>query len=301
MKKLTTLLFVLVFASSMAVAQNTATTNQNGNNNDITVTQEQDGGGGNVATVNQDGDDSEAIIDQTSSFGSGHTATINQGASSVLNFADILQDQANAEATVNQEGAGENEVRLKQSGYNVANVNQDGEGNRLGSYSDISNDRAFQKNGTGLFADGFNLLNLDVQGDNNDVGILQEANTEADIDVFNSSMGNEIKVYQKGENGGNLTMADVNVDDAWSNNVDIYQGDTGPGIGENTATVNLNYHDSNIIDINQLAEGNTATVNMGDGSVFGSANTATITQNSSDNVATVNVVGSSNSSTITQN
>ena len=64
MKKVTTLLFVLVFASSMAFAQdNSATTSQTGDDNQVTIDQNNySNSGGHVADVSQDGDENNADV-----------------------------------------------------------------------------------------------------------------------------------------------------------------------------------------------------------------------------------------------
>ena len=205
----------------------------------------------NSSNVTQSGSQHKSIINQNSGFGSGHTAELSQQ-SGDLNFADVLQDQANAEAYITQTGS-ENESRTKQSGYNLMNVLQEGEFNVLGGYSTL-NARAYQKNGTGLWASDMNTLDLDQLGDYNEAGLWQEHHGEAS--VLQSGVRNEALVSQSGATSGGL------------NEVAIAQ-----------------HGSRNLADAYQRGEGNKANIQQGIGSYFSNDNTANVTQTGDGNEA----------------
>ena len=202
MKKLTTLTVTLFFAAGITFAQNNgATVNQTGN--------------GNNATVEQTGQLHQSSITQNT-WGTGHTAVVNQN-SGDENFSDILQEQRGAEAYLNQIGS-MNQSRLKQSGPNIANIDQEGNSNILGQYGNLSA-AAYQKNGTS-FADDMNYLNLLQNGNGNKAGLWQEHHAEAVIQQTGND--NESRIYQSGTAGGTLNIASsYSMGDR--NKTDIYQ------------------------------------------------------------------------------
>jgi len=282
MKKLTTLLFVLVFASSMAFAQN----------NDADVDQT---GDDHNATVSQDGSLHEAIVDQDSHFGTGHTAEITQQTGDE-NFAYVDQNQANSEAYITQTGS-YNESRSKQAGYNVANILQEGNTNVLGQYNNLSAN-AYQKNGFGNGVGDMSSLDLDQIGDLNEAGLWQEHHAEASI--AQNGNENDAHVYQSGTAGlavnsafvsqnGNLNEADVN-QDGEGNSASVQQGHAAYTSSSNTA------------DIDQMGNSNTASFGLQDGdgnevtaSQDGSGNYSDFfVEYGNDNTISTSVVGDGN-------
>jgi len=233
MKKLLTVAFGMLFVAGFAFGQsNVSDVDQVGN--------------GNAATVTQAGSSHESYISQNT-WGDGHTATVEQSGGSG-NFSDILQDQRSAEAYVDQIGSS-NESRLKQSGPNSADITQDGEGNILGSYSNLAN-RAYQKNGTS-FPNDNNTLVLDQAGSGNKAGMWQEHHAQTEI--HQDGTDNESYVYQSGSAAGPL------------NKVLVYQDGT-----------------ANYSDIHQDGEGNKAGYGA-----YGHDNMLTATQDGYDNQAAV--------------
>ena len=216
MKKLTTLLFVLVFASSMAFAQN------------------------NDASVDQTGDDHEAEIEQ---IGSTNTAYVDQtdggGGSSGDAFADISQEGDN------------NNVNLDQRAFygfpdeSHANITQIGDNNSVEGTSETS---AFYQNQPGgvleVYMEGdYNTLYslrgeaqknkneffLDIVGNENNVGMEQETGS-GDVDIEGD--WNTVTLSQLGNNAAYNTAT-----------VDILGSDNGVSVTQtmdsNTASVNV--------------------------------------------------------------
>ncbi len=214
MKKLTTLLFVLVFASSMAIAQN------------------------NDATVDQVGDDHEAEIEQ---IGSTNTAYVDQtdGGSG-----------GDASANISQQGD-ENNVNLKQRAFygfppeSHATITQIGDGNSVEGTSESS---AFYQNQPGgvleVYMEGDdntlyslrgeaqknkNEFFLDIVGSDNEVGMEQETGS-GDVTITGNENG--VTLSQLGNNAAyNTAMVDISGDD---NGVDVTQT-----MDSNSASVNV--------------------------------------------------------------
>ena len=252
MKKLIMFTFALVLTAGMAYGQsNTSSTTQTGNDN--------------TATVDQDGNDNENVIVQSSSFGTGHTAEVDQDGSTNKN--DILQDQANAEAYVTQSGE-LNSSSSKQSGFNILNVDQDGNGNILEGYD--GRDRAFQKNGVGHFPSDMNELDVDQVGDGNIAGVWQEHHATATISQTGN--GNEGQVFQTGTPEGALNEAEI-YQNGDGNFTDVYQDGEGNG-----ALVEQGVYggaNGNEVDFDQVGDGNyleTKQVSADDNIVNGSQN-----------------------------
>lgn len=243
MKKLTTLIIIMLLTAGMALAQ-----------------------GNHAASIDQVGNSNASTIDQDAHFGTGHTATSIQNGNS--NSSNIVQEQANAEAYISQIGNG-NTSDLKQAGFNDADARFNGNGNILGSYNNLGSGVAFQKNGTGIFADGFNKLNLDADGNNNLFGVDQEGGTDGKIELYGNQ--NEIGLYQRDDNSSNTTIARLYVDGD-RNSVDVQQG-----------------------------SGLTETDNYANLDIVGNDNLSTVMQETSFNNANVDVWGNGNTSSITQN
>jgi len=138
MKKLTTLLVMMLFTAGMAFAQNNATVEQTDD--------------GNEAFIDQFGDQNTANIEQTSdvglSDGEGHFADIDQLGlgglgSGVDNLATVKQDfrVTGAHATTIKQWGDDNEAHVEQvdAGNNVANISQDGLSNVASVYQQYWN------------------------------------------------------------------------------------------------------------------------------------------------------------------
>lgn len=262
MKKLFTIAIGMLFVAAFAFGQsNQSTVTQNGSSND--------------ASVDQTGPSNVSIIDQDQSFGGGHTAVVNQTSNpgAAGNLADLWQNQSSAEAYVTQVGAS-NQARSKQSGYNVLNVEQVGNGNVLGQYNDYSG-RAFQKNGGGYFATDMNQLDLTQHGDANMAGTWQEHHAEAAI--VQSGNENAGRVYQSGSPFGTINSASIDQNGDY-NVADLHQFGDG-----NSATAYLGHpnYTSNLnkATVDQTGDGNNASFSM----FMGDNNTASISQNGNDN------------------
>lgn len=278
MKTLITLTTALLFTAGSVFAQS----------NDATVSQQ---GDDNSALVDQEGSNHEAIIDQDT-WGEGHTAEVDQH-SGTDNFTNILQDQRNAEAYVEQAGSN-NESRLKQSGPNLAEINQAGNNNILGQYDDLSKN-AFQKNGTS-FADDKNWLDLDQLGDGNTAGVWQEHHGE--VTISQEGDNNDSRAYQSGTRAESLNSSSTSMTGN-DNSTDTYQDGEG-----NSASINIGPYlsDLNTIEMDQNGDDNDASfsVQMGDGNDIsidqdGSSNYSEYSvKYGDDNTITADVDGTSN-------
>ena len=263
MKKLTTLLFVLVFASSMAFAQNNnASIDQTNDLNDATVTQT---GMQNQTNIVQSteasiigGPDSytEANVEQT---GDQNAVDLDQDA--FYGFSDV---------TINQEGDENYAGLLTQNGGGHANINMDGNGNWLSGLNGLS--QAVQKNNNNNFY-------LDVMGDDNGVQMNQEG---AHADVILEGSGNFVKLRQKNSGYTTVHTALINVNGG-ENNINVDQS----ALDENVGGTN-NYTDINLLNnssMNSVTVGQYGSHHIADVTVDGSSNTATITQNGAGSMA----------------
>lgn len=226
MKKLTTLLVMLLFTAGMAIGQN------------------------NEATIDQVGDDNNAEIEQIGSLNKAFVDQLAQGTTSgVATFsdADIYQDGSEnfvnidqnaffqfSNATITQEGdrnivegTTSESAWVQSNGGLTLEVLMDGDDNRLYSLRGEA-----QKNANELY--------LDVIGNNNTVGAEQEG-AYADLDITGDS--NNVVLSQLGDNSVYNT-ADIDV--------------IGDGNGVNVMqTMNSN---SAVVNIN--GGGNTSTINQ---------------------------------------
>ena len=240
MKKLTTLLFMLLFAAGMALGQN------------------------NDADIDQIGSGNSSDIEQDLNFGQGHTARTLQDGND--NMSTIFQEQFDAEAFISQVGD-DNIADLKQAGDNDADVRFTGNSNILGSYSNLGSGTAFQKNGTPFTTQTINELDIDAVGNNNLFGVDQEAGNYAKVNLMGNR--NEISLYQRDDNASaDITVADVFVDGN-RNTLDINQGilnittnnlsDVRIVGNDNMSTI-LQSTSNNVADVNVLGNGNTSSV-----------------------------------------
>ena len=299
MKKLTTLLFVLVFAGATAFAQNnTATVGQTGNDNDATVTQAgadnsgditQDAtlGNGNFATIDQLTSDNDATIGQvgnsdaeiTQMGGNGNSADISQDGTfdrtynsygqTIRNYYGIIsQDGALNDADIIQVG-GSGAVEITQTGdENIAVHDQgtDGYGKTyIGAtitQNGLSNEAYQDKQSTG----GVMSMDITQTGDDN------VANQDLSQDRY--LQGNNMDIIQT----GNLNEATQTV---WS--LDAW------GVSGNAFTITQTGGDYNIAV--QTANDNSNTLGI---TQTGSFNDATQTAVTAGNMSTVTQAGSGN-------
>ena len=242
--------------------------------NEADVTQN---GNGSSATIEQQGSSQEAVVVQNSLFGTGHTADVTQ--SGDANLADVSQGQANAEAYIRQSGT-ENVAKSQQSGYNVLNIEQVGNRNVLEGRT--ADSRAFQKNGTGIFADDANFLNVSQDGDDNVASVWQEHHASGVISQMGD--GHYGMIYQTGAPGGAINAASIS--------------QTGSG---------------HVAEISQVGDGNDASIDqslsihagLATTSQTGDANSASQTQNGNQfqvgSYAMIDQVGVGNTATQIQN
>lgn len=238
MKKLTTLLVMLLFTAGMAIAQS------------------------NEATIEQLGNSNTSDIEQTVGFSDGHLAETLQDGNN--NFSNIFQEQTSAEAYVEQLG-NNNISDLKQAGANNAHVSFEGNQNILGSYNSLGSGVAFQKNGTGSFSTGFNLLLLDVFGNKNTFGLDQEGGTESDVIVDGNL--NSVNLFQRDNNTSNVTTIDIDIVGD-SNTIDVNQGSLTETNNETDIDIMGDFNtymvtqstSNNIVDIDAVGNGNSSTV-----------------------------------------
>lgn len=254
MKKLTTLLFVLVFASSMAFAQNNdATVDQTGNDHEASISQmgqmneayldQTDGGGGSsgdaTADIEQDGEGNYVNLSQRAFYGfpdESHATIVQVG------------DNNSVEGTSGSEAFYQNQPG------GVLDVTMVGDKNTLYSLRTEA-----QKNG--------NEFLLGITGDENMVGIEQE-NASGDVDITGD--GNDVTLSQFAY-GAAFNPAEYNeatVDQFGDDNTaDIHQrgvdNSASQWVAGNTNTVTQTQHSS---DNSQRVE------------IEGDYNTYTVTQ-----------------------
>jgi len=227
MKKLTTLLVMLLFTAGMAIGQN----------NDATIDQVGDGNSADIEQIN--GDLNEAYVDQFA-----------QGANS--------GNPTFANANITQDGS-ENYVNIDQNAFfqfSNATITQDGDRNIV---EGVSSESAWVQSNGGLtlevLMDGndnrlyalrseaqknANELYLDIIGNDNEVGAEQEG-AFADLDITGNT--NDVLLSQLGDNSVYNT-ADIDI--------------LGDGNGVNvTQSMNSN---SAVVNIN--GSGNSSTINQ---------------------------------------
>ena len=206
MKKLTTLFFVLVFASSMALAQNNdADVDQEGVNQDAEIEQV---GSTNTADVDQFTNNSGAQESDVIQLGSDNEATVEQnqtgGGGNALNTAYIKQDGTSNEATQMQTAGGYN------GGQSVWGL-QDGTGNILNQ----------------TISSGYTVsLHAEQVGTNNDVD--QDASaTHSHGEVYQDGSDHEAVQNLTGSNNG--YMGDIMLIDQDGTNQYAKQDFNGSG------------------------------------------------------------------------
>ncbi len=250
MKKLTTLLFVLVFASSMAFAQsNDSDVNQQGDDNSATVQQlgisnsvglDQgvfDGYDSNIAEINQNGEENSLAGYSHGDAVQGKDNYLKLDQDGDYNEAGVYQDFANSEAFIKQNGY-ENDAFVKQDApksyadvdqvgdLNTADINQNGTHPENENEAKVWQDGDFNTTNIGQLGDQ-NSAKHWVYGDDNMMNIDQTGyDNEAFVDQknweHNGNNYNEITVSQTNNSGGmgNEFFAKLKGDD---NDVNITQ------------------------------------------------------------------------------
>ena len=257
MKKLTTLLFVLVFASSMAFAQNNSSTvGQNGNNNNAEIDQ---AGSLNSASVEQEADRGSAIISQ---------------------------DGAENEAWITQTGGGDAVSEITQEGFSNWASSSIADNASSSQYQEGDNNRALigagfkQKADISQIQDGNNnIAEITVNGPGTRFAtVTQEQVGDNNLSVisgFRGDPGGENIIWQHGDdhivnlqyNGGQKNGFDIGQYGS-SNEVQS----TIPGDG-NFLNIDQGGH-GNMLTTDQVSNSNYLGVNQ-----YGDGNTASITQN----------------------
>ena len=271
MKKLTTLLFVLMFASSMAFAQNDATVDQNGTGNDASIDQEYQTANGvtaiNEAVVNQTGNQNDvALLNQ---YGAGNLYDVEQigDGNLVKQFPEQGKHgpSTNGIIDINQNGSDNVVHDADQSGQsNQAYITQEG----VNNFVDIEGQRS-----NGAAGNSIDILQTDDGG--------HAVGTGTGTGAYQDGVGNTMDIDQNGwgQSAGTQSVQ--------SGGVPSQEG--GQGL--------VQLGDGNELIIDQDGTSNVVRSVLQDGS----SNMADIMQSSSGNTAAVSQVGTSNSATITQN
>ncbi|PAU95293.1 hypothetical protein CK503_03610 [Aliifodinibius salipaludis] len=288
MKKLTTLLFMLVFASSMAFAQHDASVSQTGSSNDAMV--DQDGNNSNNATITQVQGDNDADITQHGN----NPGASPYGSSAYTN--NVLLDQSNgSEATINQ--TGRDYVALEQVDGSIAEINQD-------------------------YGEEHSVLGLGGEGtkayqENSELYVEQQGTLELGSTGVRR-LGSELRIEQYGSDLVNIKQRDGAfaqiLQDAGANDAYVRQD------GDSDIYLEQNGTSGSSADINQLGDGHSVnglsgsgsyalqggqgghTLNVDQDGAYGAVgNTAAVSQLGMDNTAGITQNGSANSATVIQN
>lgn len=305
MKKLTTLLFVLVFAGTTAFAQNnSATSTSNGNYNTSTIEQD---GSANTAEVMQSGSSNSAMVDQgiqniTSNNDEAYVTQSGLGNNAELSSRDGYGGSSSAVIyDVNQAG-NYNHARLR--AFNApatADIDQAGVSNSADITQHTSDDMYVElsQSGVGNWADidqvsgaDNSVLQASIAGDYNTMDVEQTNGAWQKLVVDVSGSSNTITGTLGAHDADQFTSIQGN-----GNAFDFYQ-DKSSDAG---ISVSGDYND---IDLMQNGTGNSvfATVPWDKNGIVvnGMSNTVGVTQNSDYNTATVNVSGVGNNATINQ-
>jgi len=286
MKKLMSLLVMVIFMTGMAVAQNnSATATQNGDKNDIDQTQ---AGSSNTATVDQNTPGANVV--------QGQNAT--QWQEGDDNSASIIQNTwgSNAEGnttTQEQYGIG-NEASAKSNGsLNTVTQVQDGELNRSSLYVGGS------QNTVDVHQDGMsNIANGQLLGDeSNMVNVMQDGTSNMTVFRIEYGNGNDVDIDQIGDDNKVGGYGDPGVHIWGSSNVvdiDQYGNQEKVEVGKANEARVLIEGDGNESTIEQEGQYNQATHTMQGSAVDGNVaetqqdgyyNKAEVTQKSDNNYA----------------
>ena len=235
MKKLMSVLVMVIFMAGMVVAQN------------------------NQSEVAQTGDDNEATIEQ---LGQNNVSDLRQERRSGWPVVTSALDGNLYE--LHQEGSG-NVSKLGQNwGSSEAYVNQVGDNNQLTSSSTFSNSNNYYGE-SGFAIQGGSVLELDQIGDENVAGINQRAKDNyADIDQVGNK--NEVDVFQYSFGGvappafGNDAFVQQTGDE--NSTVITQSGDMGSSGRSNTASVAID-GDQNTTRVDQYGNQNSASMSVG--------------------------------------
>jgi|GEM_PF-675449 len=336
MKKLTTLVFAFVLASSMAFAQsNISNSTTSGHENSTTITQ---AGSNNSAETIQRGSENSATINQgiqgistnndiafISQTGNGNDAEINQrggwaGDQGTLDYS-IFQEGHNNSATSTGWNSG-NWGEIDQSGSeNTAITRQS-----LGTGNSFMIDQNGSRNYTNLFQtrgdDNYFILNTNGSADN-----LAYAHQEGSANVMDLnfwSNGNGVDAAQYGESNEltlNLRGSGPNAGSGDAHTTDDHEGsDGGPGshtvIVEQDGAANMIdasvFGNSNYLNLlqsgtdNMIGTGSVSLFEEGNHTgteglrVYGRDNSLWVTQNGTGNIMNAVIHGRGNTMTVTQ-
>ena len=286
MKKLWSLLVMVIFMTGMVVAQdNSATANQNGDKNSAGQTQD---GSSNTATVDQNTPGANVV--------QGQTAT--QWQEGDDNEASIIQNTwgANSEGnTTTQEQYGiDNEASAKSNGsLNMVTQYQDGELNKSSLYTGGSKNTVVV-NQYGIS----NVANGQLLGDElNMVNVMQDGTSNMTVFRIEYGDGNDVDIDQIGEDNKVGGYGDPGVH-IWgsSNTVDIdqYGNQEMVEVGKANEASVLIEGEGNMSTIEQEGQYNMATHTMQGSAVDGNeaetqqdgySNIAEVKQRSNNNVA----------------
>ncbi|SHF32917.1 Curlin associated repeat-containing protein [Fodinibius roseus] len=273
MKKLTTLLFVLVFASSMAYAQNDATVDQDGNDNNATVNQTYTSGAMNEASINQIGNDN--TVERLNQLGGGNWFGVTQDGDDNLVKSHAEQGSNAAES----------------QGGSIT-ISQTNDGNGVWDA-----DQAGSENNATIYQDGDDVANIEAQvspsGGSGNTILIDQMDGANSVGAFSS---NGPGAYQEGE----------------GNSMDITQnGGAAAGTESKMITgVNSNFFRGNIEGgqgLIQFGNDNEMRIDQDGASTVefivqdGNLNVADVMQTGNGHTASVSQVGSNNGASIIQN
>lgn len=275
MKKLITLIFICVFASTMAFAQNSSTVTQSGDNNDATVDQTYNSGLSsdiNEASVNQIGDDN--TVERLNQLGAGNLFTVTQdgdnnlvkshpkqgGQGGIASFDGTIDIQQNNDGNrvwdADQAGYG-NEAYITQDGNDDANI--DAQVSIEGSGNTITIDQMSGSNAVGVFS--HNGPGAYQEGSGNTMDITQSGGAEAGTE---SKMVGATEDFFRGSIEGGQGLVQFGLDN------EMYIDQDG------ASTVEFIVQDGDLNEANVMQTGNNHTADVWQS---GDSNTANITQN----------------------
>ena len=325
LKNTFTLALALVFTAGLAFGQsntssvdqdgddNQATVQQNGSDNMSTVKQGFDGQGQNnaEAMIQQTGSENMATIKQRAWAGRDNDHTVEQNGSSNSAQVDAfnggntgsIEQIGNTNEALMQHGAAKfGEATIQQYGdENYARARQfQGENNSAtikqgnSAYESNGNYGDIRQEGSGNTA-SFSLK----RGDDNDVSVSQDGDQNYSEYSVASGDANKIDVSV----GGSANRTRFSIDSDWpsfSSSNTLYvdkDGDTNYFTGSIKGS-------GNTVDVTQHGDDNrigTSWYTKDGVSIAGDGNTATVSQMSDMNSASVTMSGSGNTATVTQN
>src|SRR6056297_1644829 len=234
MKKLTTLLVMLLFTAGMAIGQNTANTSQSGNGNDSTIDQV---GAQNLGETEQDGNGNDASLVQLESSNDGGIHQIGND-----NNSEMLQDGINNEGFSlqgfdNLFNANRNESNLEQNGNNNLGI--------VYQFYGVENESEVNQSGnqnTAYVIQGWNnaRINLYDVVNRNDA-VINQNTSNSDARIFKYDGDDNVATVT--QDGGNFNNGQISQGYLWNM----------PAANASVANDNEGY-------IDQLGDLNNATV-----------------------------------------